>query len=86
MEVETPSPTTVAIMEVEKPSSTTVEGLRLALEELGLSTKGHKPDLKLRLRKAKKKQKESSSTVAIAKEESPEDLDNEEVETAENKR
>ncbi|CAO3659498.1 unnamed protein product [Rhizopus stolonifer] len=43
---------------MEKPASTTVEGLRLALEELGLNTKGQKAELKQRLRKAKKKLKE----------------------------
>ncbi|KAG1443031.1 hypothetical protein G6F56_010823 [Rhizopus delemar] len=44
---------------MEKPALTTAEGLRLALEELGLNTKGQKAELKLRLRKAKKKLKES---------------------------
>lgn len=44
---------------MEKPAVTTVEGLRIALEELGLCTKGHKPELKQRLRKAIKKQKET---------------------------
>ncbi|KAI7861099.1 hypothetical protein BDC45DRAFT_13312 [Circinella umbellata] len=34
---------------------TTVESLRKALGELGLDTRGHKPELKKRLRKAKKK-------------------------------
>lgn len=43
---------------MEKPALTTVEGLRLALEELGLNSKGHKPELKRRFRKAIKKQKE----------------------------
>lgn len=46
---------------MEKPTLTTVEGLRLALEELGLNTKGHKPELKQRYRKAIKKQKETPS-------------------------
>ncbi|KAI9255117.1 hypothetical protein BDA99DRAFT_152791 [Phascolomyces articulosus] len=36
-------------------TTTTVESLRKALEELGLDTRGHKPELKKRLRKAKKK-------------------------------
>ena len=35
--------------------TTTVESLRKALGELGLDTRGHKPELKKRLRKAKKK-------------------------------
>ncbi|KAI9499028.1 hypothetical protein BDB00DRAFT_783628 [Zychaea mexicana] len=35
--------------------STTVEALRKALQDLGLDTRGHKPELKKRLRKAKKK-------------------------------
>lgn len=54
-------------MEVEKPSPTTVEGLRLALEQLGLSTKGHKPELKQRLRKAKKKLKDVGAPSSPAK-------------------
>lgn len=44
---------------MEKPTLTTVEGLRLALEELGLNSKGLKPELKQRYRKAVKKQKSS---------------------------
>lgn len=48
---------------MEKPALTTVEGLRIALEELGLCTKGHKPELKQRFRKAMKKQKEGVSTA-----------------------
>ncbi|OBZ86079.1 3'-5' exonuclease eri1 [Choanephora cucurbitarum] len=35
---------------------TTVESLRIALQQLGLNTKGHKPELKQRYRKALKKQ------------------------------
>ncbi|CEP14273.1 hypothetical protein [Parasitella parasitica] len=40
---------------------TTVEALRLALEEMGLNTKGYKPALKQRYRKALKKQKEAET-------------------------
>ncbi|KAI8141309.1 ribonuclease H-like domain-containing protein [Fennellomyces sp. T-0311] len=36
-------------------TTTTVESLRKQLEDLGLETRGHKPELKKRLRKAKKK-------------------------------
>ncbi|KAI9279616.1 ribonuclease H-like domain-containing protein [Sporodiniella umbellata] len=43
---------------MEKPSMNTVEGLRLALQELGLCTKGQKGELKQRFRKAQKKAKE----------------------------
>jgi 3'-5' exoribonuclease 1 len=46
---------------MEKPTLTTVEGLRIALEELGLCTKGHKPELKQRFRKAIKKQKDATN-------------------------
>ncbi|KAG2201753.1 hypothetical protein INT47_002013 [Mucor saturninus] len=53
---------------MEKPAVTTVEGLRIALEELGLCTKGHKPELKQRFRKAMKKQKDSIATPAVIKE------------------
>lgn len=49
-----------------KPA-TTVEALRLALEQMGLSTKGHKPELKQRYRKAVKKQKETADAVKAAK-------------------
>jgi hypothetical protein len=45
-------------LEKEIPITTTVEGLRLALEQLGLNSKGLKPELKQRYRKAMKKQKE----------------------------
>ncbi|KAI9307347.1 ribonuclease H-like domain-containing protein [Cunninghamella echinulata] len=41
--------------EPEGESLTTVESLRQQLENLGLDTRGHKPELKKRLRKAKKK-------------------------------
>ncbi|OAD01830.1 hypothetical protein MUCCIDRAFT_132030, partial [Mucor lusitanicus CBS 277.49] len=44
----------------------TVESLRLALEQMGLSTKGHKPELKQRYRKALKKQKETAEAVKEA--------------------
>lgn len=42
-------------MSDEQTKSTTVESLRKALADLGLETRGHKPELKKRLRKAKKK-------------------------------
>ena len=45
-------------MAEESPSTTTtttVELLRKQLEDLGLDSRGHKPELKKRLRKAKKK-------------------------------
>jgi 3'-5' exoribonuclease 1 len=41
---------------MEKPGKKTVEELRQALEELGLDSRGRKPELKLRLKKAQKKQ------------------------------
>ncbi|KAI8991457.1 ribonuclease H-like domain-containing protein [Mycotypha africana] len=44
-------------------SITTVEELRIALEKMGLSTKGHKAELKRRYRKASKKQKEKEDDV-----------------------
>lgn len=47
---------------MEKPATTTVEGLRLALEQLGLCTKGLKPELKQRYKKAIKKQKEAGAS------------------------
>ncbi|KAK4520624.1 substrate-specific activator of APC-dependent proteolysis [Mucor velutinosus] len=43
--------------------ATTVEALRMALEQMGLSTKGHKPELKQRYRKAVKKQKETAEAA-----------------------
>lgn len=57
---------------MEKPTLTTVEGLRLALEELGLNSKGLKPELKQRYRKAIKKQK-SSLPPTPKNEETPQD-------------
>jgi 3'-5' exoribonuclease 1 len=44
------------INSMEKPGKKTVEELRQALEELGLDSRGRKPELKLRLKKAQKKQ------------------------------
>ncbi|KAI7874860.1 hypothetical protein K492DRAFT_168753 [Lichtheimia hyalospora FSU 10163] len=50
-------------MSDEQPKSTTVESLRKALADLGLETRGHKPELKKRLRKAKKKLSASESNT-----------------------
>ncbi|CAO3648743.1 unnamed protein product [Mucor hiemalis] len=60
---------------MEKPTTTTVEGLRLALEGLGLCTKGLKPELKQRYKKALKKQKESVTTTTETNEEKVESLE-----------
>lgn len=60
---------------MEKPTTTTVEGLRLALEGLGLCTKGLKPELKQRYKKALKKQKESVTTTTKTNEEKVESLE-----------
>ncbi|KAI8639243.1 ribonuclease H-like domain-containing protein [Parasitella parasitica] len=50
---------TAAAAAADKP--TTVEALRLALEQMGLNTKGYKPELKQRYKKALKKQKEANA-------------------------
>lgn len=69
---------------MEKPATTTVEGLRLALEQLGLCTKGLKPELKQRYKKALKKQKESEAKAVTT----PETEEEEETtnDTTENKK
>lgn len=48
---------------VQTKPATTVEALRIALEQMGLNTKGHKPELKQRYRKALKKQKEAAEAA-----------------------
>lgn len=58
-------------------SPTTVESLRIALEQLGLNSKGHKQELKQRLKKAKKKQKESAEKESVEKEDVPKEAENE---------
>lgn len=50
------------------PSRMTVDQLRSSLSELGLSTKGHKPDLSARLRKGKKEISGASSSEAEGEE------------------
>jgi hypothetical protein len=60
--------------EKEKPTTTTVEGLRVALEQLGLSSKGLKPELKQRFRKAMKKQKEEAEKLQLNDIEKQEEL------------
>lgn len=60
-------------MSDDQPKATTVESLRKALADLGLETRGHKPELKKRLRKAKKKLNaaESNNTTTTSDQPSP---------------
>lgn len=61
-------------MSDEQSKATTVESLRKALADLGLDTRGHKPELKKRLRKAKKKlnaTSESSTTTTTTASDQP---------------
>lgn len=51
---------------VQAKPATTVEALRTALEQMGLNTKGYKPELKQRYRKALKKQKEAIESASAA--------------------
>lgn len=51
---------------VQAKPATTVEALRVALEQMGLNTKGYKPELKQRYRKALKKQKEAAEAASTS--------------------
>lgn len=60
--------TTPKTPDTTKPATTTVEGLRVALEQLGLNSKGHKQELKQRLRKALRKQKDANNDATVDQE------------------